>query len=606
LAKTVSIKPEEARARAYADRLILTELTELHAAVKLSELSDRLLSTGIGLGAVRSLLASNPRAFAYAERRWIPAARLEAEGRPMREAIRLMVDRFGGPMPTRLVLLEISHRAGRDIEIIEPEVRRLLANDPDLFVTPRDEVVLANWVFRAHDESPERAYALNRIQAEDVEAAIAQLGPFDWRAPDAIVQALHKLAPIDAKVFGAVAWRALNPADDPRAVLLYDWRAWGSELLSAPGYVYGPGGVMHQEADAKKWISVAVKLADKLAPTVEIEDATPIEIQPEDVSRMVDKIAAAGQTVTATQLLEEFYEITPSVKTFPDDLANILVALKAQPGAWWVGGDRFRALNSAPDFITEVPEPFQYVTTDFVDDEGEPVDFELSDDGLSTSLRKLIMHPLATDVLDEETNAQPKAISDQLRLVLKPIHRELGTFPLAQLPTGWLDPSPDVQEVVFVNPEGQSLSVWANLEVRLLFNLIDWWFDQPIESGAVFTLARTNRPNVFEFEWLDQPDPVVYISTQRMEELRAIASQAQELSTLEILKQVMTHWPKGADFLTILWEVNVVRRSRRRLVASLLSSYHCFYQRSGSPVWHYDAKRADQGVDKTKKKFILK
>jgi hypothetical protein len=41
-------------------------------------------------------------------------------------------------------------------------------------------------------------------------------------------------------------------------------------------------------------------------------------------------------------------------------------------------------------------------------------------------------------------------------------------------------------------------------------------------------------------------------------------------------------------------------------VASLLSSYQCFYQRSGSPVWHYDPKKVDLGFDKTKKKFIKK
>jgi hypothetical protein len=78
------------------------------------------------------------------------------------------------------------------------------------------------------------------------------------------------------------------------------------------------------------------------------------------------------------------------------------------------------------------------------------------------------------------------------------------------------------------------------------------------------------------------------------------------MSTLDLLVEVMGHWPKGADFLTVLAELNVVRRTSRRLVASLLSSYQCFYQRSGSPVWHFDAKKIDLGFDKTKKKFIKK
>ena len=83
MAKPTVLKPEEATARLYADRLILEKLTEMEAAVKLGELADKLTDSGIGLAAVRSLMSSNADVFAYHERRWIPASRLTAEGRPV-------------------------------------------------------------------------------------------------------------------------------------------------------------------------------------------------------------------------------------------------------------------------------------------------------------------------------------------------------------------------------------------------------------------------------------------------------------------------------------------------------------------------------------------
>ena len=49
---------------------------------------------------------------------------------------------------------------------------------------------------------------------------------------------------------------------------------------------------------------------------------------------------------------------------------------------------------------------------------GEPVDVELVDDGLSTSLRKLLQHPLATDVLDEDilpASLAPEITTELLR-----------------------------------------------------------------------------------------------------------------------------------------------------------------------------------------------
>lgn len=154
--------------------------------------------------------------------------------------------------------------------------------------------------------------------------------------------------------------------------------------------------------------------------------------------------------------------------------------------------------------------------------------------------------------------------------------------------------------------DGRELTIWANHEARLTYNWIDWWFEQTNESGAVFTLTKTNKPNVFDFAWMEQPDPVVYITVHRMEELRNIGVASEGKSMLDVLVEVFAHWPKGADFLTLLAEVNVVRRSSRRLIASLLSSYQCFYQRSGSPVWHFDAKKIDLGFDKTKRKFVRK
>jgi hypothetical protein len=605
LAKTISTKPEEEFARAYADRLILEKLTEMEAAVRLGELADKLSGAGIGLATVRSLLASNPARFAYHERRWVPAARLESVGRPLNAAVRLLVDRFGAPMPFNLLVTEVQRLRKGDPQTVESAVQRLVDTDPGLILTRKNEVALASWAFLGHDETEERAFQLYKVDAAKVDEAAKKLDGIDWKKDGAIEEALKKAAPIDLKVLAAVAWRQLNP-QDPRAVLFYDGREFFSEVVSQDGYLMAADGVIYPEAETKKWISTAVKLADKLAPLVEVEDAAPIDIKPEDVERMIAKIQGSDESVTAIRLLEELYEITPGTKTFPDDLANVMTALKESDKAWWVGGDRFRKPDSAPDFITSVPEPFQFQPSDVRDEEGELVDVELTDEGLSSSLRKLLVHPLAMDVVDEEIMPAPKTMPDTLRLVLKSIHRELGTFPMAQMHTNWLDPEPNVQELIFIDPNGQELQVWANHEARLLYNLIDWWYEQPVESGAVFTLTKTNKPNVFEFLWLDQADPVVYISSQRMEELREIQARSEGMSTLAILMEVMGHWPKGADFLTILAEVNVVRRSPRRLVASLLSSYQSFYQRSGSPVWHFDHKKVEQGFDKTKRKFIKK
>lgn len=592
-------------AREYADRIVLEQLTALHEAVKPGEIADRLKDRGIGLSTVRSLLASNPEKFAYHERRWVPAARVVGSGLPIAEAVRLAVDRFGGPMPASLVALEISRVYGLDEEKAERTVTRIATSDNTLLLTKDGQVATAKMVFAAGDEGSDRALALNQVDQAEVDKVSKELAKIDWLSGDAIVEALDKAAPISAKVLGAVAWRALNP-EDPQAEHHFHWRKFNAELLSVPGFVYGADGTIYPEKEVKDWISRAAKVAEKAKAVIEIEDAAPLELKKADVDKMVKKVAGSDESVTATSLLEHEFEITPSVKTFPDDLATMIAALRADKSLAWVGGDRFRKAGNTAEGIGGLPAPFEFVVSDLKDEEGELVDVELTDDGLSTSLRKLIEHPLATDVNDEDDHAAPKNQPDSMRLVLKPIHRELGTFPLSQFPTDWFDAEPKVQELVWRTEDDTEHSFWLNTEVRLVFGLIDLWLDQPVESGAVFTLTRTPKPNVFEFAWMGQNDPVVYISSQRMEELREIAAESEGKSTYQLVREVMGHWPKGVDFLTLLWEVNVVRRTSRRMLASLLSGYVCFYQRSGSPVWHYDHKKVEQGFDKTKRKFVKK
>ncbi|MBW7928655.1 MAG: hypothetical protein H3C58_11355, partial [Fimbriimonadaceae bacterium] len=379
----LKLKPEESKGRAYVDRLLLDQLADLEAVVKLGEIAQRLSDRGIGLGAVRSLLASNPARFAYHERRWLPASRLESLGRPLAEAMRLVVGKYGGPLTLEKVVSELARTrpAAKNLEV---EVRRIATYDP-LFILLGDErLCLSEWAFLGRDLTIERAFKLNGVNSDDVEAVRKKLGDFDWRARDAIEKAVKTCAPVSIKALGAAAWLDLNP-QDPRSTLVFDDEAFFSKALVIPGYVFVEGDLM-PEKDAPKWIAAAMRVAEKLVAQIEVEDAAPIDVKDEDVERMVNLVKSSDKTVTGTRLLEDFYEITAANRTFPDDLSNLMEALTTRSDIWWVGGDRFRKPNSAPDFVFSVPEVFQFAPSSVMDEEGEPVDVELDDDGLSSTL----------------------------------------------------------------------------------------------------------------------------------------------------------------------------------------------------------------------------
>lgn len=285
MAKGTSLKQEEQLARGYADRLVLEVLTDLYECVKPSEIADRLQSHGIGLGAVRSLLASNPTMFAYAERRWVPAARVDTEGRPFHAALVNTVARFTAPVSKELVVTELSRRFELDPADVLDRVERIVAQDPDVLETRSGDLVATSLIFVAHDETPERAMLLNAVTDAEVSEVQKQLGDFDWLAADALMLALEKCSPVSLKGLGAAAWLALSP-NDPMVTPLYDWRSFNADLLSIPGFVLAQDGKLYAESDAKKWLANVGKISDKLTPEIEIEDATPLELKPEDIDAM--------------------------------------------------------------------------------------------------------------------------------------------------------------------------------------------------------------------------------------------------------------------------------------------------------------------------------
>ncbi len=602
--KTTQQKPTAASlARAYADNLVLSGIANVDSTLRLGDLAQKLAPYGINLAGLRNLLASNPERFTYSDRRWMPTARVTAAEGPLNEQIRLTLKAFSVPVKVSDLAAELSRSRKLSQEYFEQKLPAMLNSDHETFCTPNGYAGLTKWIFIAEGETPDLAIYHNRLTNEEIEAEEKTLGKIDYSDTQKAAKQAVKFAPVSVKLFGFFAWRQLNPQHD-YGLRHYDPYELLDEILAQPGFVFGADGKLHPDTEAPKWLKSALKEAEKATPTIEFEEAAPLEFGQAEVAEMANLIIKSPVSLSVGKLLEKKYELTPADRTYPEDLANAIAALEASEKVWYVGGDRFRKPDSAPDFIHAVPEFFNYVDYDFRDEDGEPIDTELSDAGFSSALRKEMMHPLAQDVLDEEPQPRIKKLPDQLRLVLKSLHREIGTYPLCEVPQGWLDDQPAIQELIFRDPKGNELNVWLNHGTRLMFNLIDWWFEQPIESGAVFTLTKTAEPNVFDFQWLDETDPLIYISSQRMDELRDLAARSAELSTYEILIEVLSHYNKGADYLTILAETNVVRRVSRRLVASILTGYHAFYQRPGSPVWHYDPKKVDQGFDKTKRKFV--
>jgi len=587
--------------------LILDAIGRLGGEARLNDLADELAGSGLDANAIHALMATNPARFSYFERKWSASIGQPDPNSSVATSAFGLVKGFGSPMAVGQLAIEMGNHFHRDPAYFEEVIRRVVPTDVNMFLTTTDHIGLSNWLYVPTGDSEDDNLFYNELKAEDLEPYRELAHKVRWKDKDAPLKFLDEVGkPVPSKVIGYFAAKALNHPDDPYALQMYDAKATFDVVYSSDKYIFNTDGKWHPASEARKWLNTALKLVEKLEPAVDLDESQPLELKVKEVDQMVKTVLTTVGVTRATSLLASNYDINMGDRSYNDDIKILEEALRERKELMWVGGEQFRKPGTEPPYVRDVPEVLRYEVPEFRDEDNEIIDLELDPESFSSSLRKELGHALAQDVLDDEPGPVHKHLSDEVRCVVKAHHKELGTFPMAQIPTGWIPQEPGLQEFTLEDPKGRCLDVWVNQDIRLMFGLIPWYAEQEIESGAVFILKKTADPSKLLFRWAEDPDPLCYISTQRMEELREIQERSEELSLLEILMEIMAHYNKGADFITIVAEVNAVRRSTRNLIASILTGYHCFYQRAGSPVWHFDQKKVVQGADRSKRKYVKK
>lgn len=623
-------------AEEYLADLVYLALLERGEAAKASEITLEINNPLIPFPLVRRALAESPR-FVSVDRQWNLSARYLDTARPTERNLTEVLQAAGRPLSTSQLATELSAVYNRPAEVYLALLQKITGDASRYLRTRIGEIAPRAWLPLVDADDDEDVLFDNDLTP-------VQMGAFEaganvsWRdGYAAATRALLEQAkgrPVLHRILGVLAWRDLGSKYNPLQHFL--------DCFHSPDLVWLSGGRWISRARAQKLEALLAERAEELggeevieeplpvpaeAPPVEVapppavvpvaEAAVPapapvrkpLEVKPEDVEGM-EQIAAERQApVDAVELLALQFEVVAGDPSFRDDLRLLVDALRANARFSYVGAGRFRQPNSLPLFVYTVPESLAYPDLQFVSLEGEIMDEEIEDEGFAGTLRNDILDPLVQDVGDDEgryTGGQSSG-APLVRLVLKVHHKEIGTFPLCQIPDGFFPGDAPVVEVSIKDPSGTLHNVVVNNELRMAFNLFGLYEMVPHDGGGVFHLERTARPYEYRFASSEEADPQLYLSSVRVGELMALREQAEEsgdLATFDIVCEVLAHHNRGLDFAGIMTEVNVVRRVTRRKVASILSNYYCFLQKPGQNLWRFDAKKRDLGTDRAKRKYL--
>lgn len=609
----------EREAMRYLEDQVYVALLGYKEPVRAGEIGGALENDKYTSKLLRHVLAASPR-FTQIDRKWDLELRYEDQQVPVERVLRELMAGCGQPMLTCQIANELSQVYERPADYYESYLARVLSDPDKFFKTSDDRYGLREWLLLVDSDDEEDVIFDNDLSEEQIaalEPVATKVGLGSQAVGTMVAKFIDQVGgPVDNRYLSFFRWRSVGEG--------FDALGFFEELYHNKNLVWFTDRSWVTKKMAEEYDRTLGEMADRIAEelleeappetvgkTAVEEDAAPVlslTISDADLEEVVEIIKETGESRIST-ILDRIFEISPRDREYAIASEGLSDAMRTDPRLAWVGTERWRMAETIPAHVSEIPADLAIPKLSFETVEGEQIDVELEDDGLEGALGKEIHNPLVQDIGDQdEVTEQDKlpAPIESARCVLTAHHHKLGTFPLCQIPKTFFPFGPHLIELTLIDGDRRG-SIWVNRDTGLIYDMGDWYTDDMAESGAVFELVKTERPDQFQFVFKNDTDPLVFVAQPRVEELLGLSEEAGEsMSTFDIMRRIIGHHTKGVPFITLFTEVNLVRRTTRRMVASILSSYYAFYQRGKSALWLVDEKKVDQGFKKAKRKYIRK
>lgn len=598
----------------FLDDTVADYLLNRGHAAKIGEIASQVgKRVGANAKLIRQTLAQNPQ-FVGEERRWNLSLRTLFH-RPVEGALQATLRLYGKPMTVAAFSNEMAVLNARAPEYFQHFLPAFMADRPQTyFQTPDERWGLVEWLLDTTSDAEEELLARNFFfNFAEVEPVLAEVRNIpisaDANDVDAALTLLEALGrPLSTRVLSYALWRQRGAQFDPQGFYLSLLEDERLHLLS--GSEWMPATQVAVVTSSLQKLSALADIA------LEEEEAWegPYLVSTDDLNEIFDFTVEHGRPEKLSDLIEAVLEYGKSSPRYQSIFDGLMAALQEDPRFQLVGQQTWTLPALIPQEVLQVPESLLPETLDpslLADPEA---DAELEDEGLDDELALWVHDPRYEDFGGEhEVELASELMTgesvDETRIPLLYSHRKMGTLKMRQADMAFF-PTETPLACVTVQGEGVgTLQMWLNNEELLVHGLADWYEARKIPVGAMLTIRRGEEPDDYLLSWDGEVDELITMPEERIGELLNLRDPAEteHWSVYEIMRHVLAGHPEGGVHFLSLWaEVNVVRRTPKRVVASNLSSYHCFTQVSGpSGRWRLDERKIEQGRKKTKKKFII-
>jgi len=609
----------------FIEDFVVTQLLRKGKSLKSAELSSAAEGFHLSRGALHEAIENNDLVILN-DREWDLRVRLskrhlskeERDRQPLEATVGELLLAIGKPLPLPVIAREVSlmrdswrSNMPQLVQGALHAARHVQEVAPDIFL--HSQYALYVEQATASQTDPQRIITENGLDALSKWQELASLTFTD--SGDITQNALQLLrtaqAPLTRKALVFLLWRQDPTAFDYTKVLsaLADRKTFHSltrgMITAADQLPVWRGAFMNWakrlSSAALANIDVAKILRQHRPQNGEAENAREVDI--EDIKSYA---RIAREAIDLPTLLTEALEMDADDPQFIPTLVAVNDRLRSDKDFLTAGIGRYLLRELVPPHITDVPEELRPVQLSVHDPEtDEPLDFEMSDDGLEGDASAFVHDPQWGEIGEEvEVKFVPgNQDGNQVRYVILAHHHRAGTLKLRRSDEGFFDIGGPLTRLNIQTPEGE-VEAWASRESGLISGLGDWFRPQTPVSGGV--LIFTKQDGMLHAS-IGETDPLTTIGEDRADQLERLRDAANYMSLYEVLQNVMREHQNGMELPGLWAEVNLVRRTAKRLLVSVLCGYHCFYFKQRGPkqiLWRLDEGRVDQGFKRNKRKYV--
>lgn len=570
------------------------------------------------------------------ERDWDLALRVEAAQKPRAERSRQPLEGtleellkiMGKPLPMPVIVREVAALRGVLPEVVREGAAHVAQSARTLL-----EVAPGAWLhagFLLDSELPTESLIVRENQLES-DAAFRELGDHEFQtpAPDATLAQrataiLEQAArPLSQATLGFLLWKQ----EARRGMAAYfDARALAKILADRAVFYPFVGGLVTTQKQMPKWRALAQNWMQNQVAKADIAALLNIKLtadslvapRPRDLAVLQHEAKTSrAKTISILEAMTDTLEIAPDNPNFVPALQGLNQSL--QNDATWIssGKGRFLLRESVPREVGQVPDnllPIHLAVTS-----EEVFGDEMTDEGLEGDCADFI-HDAKWEDVGEEAEAKPlrRGMSthvgsesrgrEGVRSVLLYPHHLAGTVRLRHMDESFFALDGNVARIPVQarDEEGsEELEAWISRDAGLIYGLVDWYSPRTPSSGGVLEWSRDESGQILM--QLGAPDSQAFLDDDRVEQLELLMLENLENAPLfELLQRALGAHPDGIE-LPLLWaEINVLRRTTKRLMCSVLSAYSCFSFKpdEAKTLWRMDASKINRGFKPDKRAFV--